>query len=154
VRFLTLCFNLLHLAERPTHQGFEGDGGGRERVHGSRHGKDFKSWSVKGLNSQGTDTMKIESSSNDALAILQPNAVRATNNIGAVQPTSAAYASSSTVSLSSMSTLRTANASDIDTAKVASIKAALRDGSYKIDSGKIAGGMLSTARDMLQTRTL
>ena len=58
------------------------------------------------------------------------------------------------MSLSPLSTdLRASNASDIDTAKVESIKAAIRDGSLKIDSGKIADGMLSTARDLLQTRT-
>lgn len=51
-----------------------------------------------------------------------------------------------------MSALRASSISDIDTAKVESIKAALRDGSYTIDSGRIADGMLSTARDLLQTR--
>jgi len=49
--------------------------------------------------------------------------------------------------------LRTSGSSDIDTAKVASIKAALNDGSYKVDSGKIADGMLSSARELIQTNT-
>jgi negative regulator of flagellin synthesis FlgM len=33
------------------------------------------------------------------------------------------------------------------------MKAALRDGSYSIDSGKIADGLLGNARDLLQTKT-
>ncbi|KMY86067.1 Negative regulator of flagellin synthesis [Candidatus Paraburkholderia calva] len=98
--------------------------------------------------------MKIDSTTN-TLATLQNRAPRATNNSdakGAVQQVSAAGAQNSTVNLSSMSALRTSGGSDIDTAKVESIRAALRDGSY-IDSDKIADGMLSTARDLLQTRT-
>jgi negative regulator of flagellin synthesis FlgM len=102
--------------------------------------------------------MKIDST-NNTLAALQNGAQRATTSsdakaaVGAVQQVSATGAQNSTVNLSSMSALRTSSSDDIDTAKVASIKAALRDGSYKIDSGKIADGMLSTARDLLQTRT-
>ncbi|SAK78894.1 putative anti-sigma-28 factor FlgM [Caballeronia fortuita] len=92
--------------------------------------------------------MKIETSSNNAVTILQPAAVRA---IGGQQG-GAASASSSTVNLSPMSTLRVSNESDIDTAKVASIKATLADGSYRPDSARIADGMLSAARDMLGAR--
>jgi len=99
--------------------------------------------------------MKIESSNNSTLVNLQPGAARtgaadAQDAVGAVQNTGAANASSSTVSLS---TLDAANGPDIDTALVESIKAALRDGTYTIDSGKIADGMISTARDLQQTRT-
>ncbi|SAK51431.1 anti-sigma-28 factor FlgM [Caballeronia temeraria] len=103
--------------------------------------------------------MKIESSNDNALATLQPSAVRAAsssdapNAVDGIRETGGVHADSSTVSLSSMSALRSADASDIDMAKVESIKAALRDGSYTIDSGKIADGMLSSARDMLQART-
>ncbi|MDR5748603.1 flagellar biosynthesis anti-sigma factor FlgM [Caballeronia sp. LZ029] len=99
--------------------------------------------------------MKIESS-NYTVATVQSDTQRATNNgdaKAAVQPVSAAGAQNSTVSLSSMSALGESSGSDIDTAKVESIKAALRDGSYKIDSGNIADGMLSTARDLLQARS-
>lgn len=95
--------------------------------------------------------MKIESN-NSTLATLQSSTVRATDAVeasGAIDAVQKTGAISSTVSLSSMSTLRSASVSDIDTAKVASIKAALRDGTYKIDSSKIADGMLSTVRDML-----
>ncbi|MFL9933729.1 flagellar biosynthesis anti-sigma factor FlgM [Paraburkholderia sp. RL18-103-BIB-C] len=102
--------------------------------------------------------MKIESSYY-RLAALQNGAQRATNNSdakGAVESTqqvSAAGAQNSTMNLSSMSAPRTSSDSDIDTAKVESIKATLRDGSYTIDSGKIADGVLNTARDLLQTTT-
>lgn len=102
--------------------------------------------------------MKIELS-NSTLVPLVSGAQRATNSsavndvVGAVQPVGAAGAHSATVSLSSMSAVRAASGSDIDTAKVESIKAALRDGSYKIDSGKIADGMLSSARELLKART-
>ncbi|WP_144147435.1 flagellar biosynthesis anti-sigma factor FlgM [Paraburkholderia sp. BCC1884] len=100
--------------------------------------------------------MKIESS-NYPLAAPQNGARGAANNsdaegaVESVPRASAVDAQNSTVNLSSMSALRTPSESDIDTAKVESIKAALRDGSYKIDSGKIADGMLSTARDLLQS---
>ena len=101
--------------------------------------------------------MKIESS-NYSLATPQNGAQRTTNNgdtngaVESVQQAGAAGAQNSTVNLSSMSALRTSSDSDIDTAKVESIKAALRDGTYQIDSGKIADGMLNTARDLLQTK--
>ena len=48
------------------------------------------------------------------------------------------------------SALRASTATDIDIDKVASIKAALRDGSYNIDSSNIADGMLGMARDLLR----
>lgn len=102
--------------------------------------------------------MKIESG-NYPLAAPQSGARGATVNndtegaVESVQPVSAADAQHSTVSLSSMSAVHTPGDSDIDTAKVESIKAALRDGSYTIDSGKIADGMLSHARDLLQKTT-
>jgi negative regulator of flagellin synthesis FlgM len=102
--------------------------------------------------------MKIDSSNNNALAGLQ-GLQRASNSTdaksaGNAQQSSANGTKNSTVSLSALSSdLRTSNGSDIDTAKVDSIKAALRDGSYTIDSSKIADGMLSNARDLLQPRT-
>jgi negative regulator of flagellin synthesis FlgM len=101
--------------------------------------------------------VKIESNSNTTLAGLQDNLQRASNDAkGAVQQaqTGASPAKNSTVSLSSVSSdLRASSSSDIDTAKVESIKAAIRDGSLKMDTSKIADGILSTARDLLQTRT-
>jgi negative regulator of flagellin synthesis FlgM len=100
--------------------------------------------------------MKIESTSSTPLASLQQGAPRASQNdakeaIGTVQQTGSAK--NSTVSLSPLASDLHANGSDIDTAKVDSIKAAIRDGSLSIDTSKIADGILSTARDLLQTRT-
>lgn len=101
--------------------------------------------------------MKIEPGSRTS-AILQDSPQRpashgdAKDAAGAVQEGNDTDGQRSTVILSSMSAVRASSGSDIDTAKVESIKAALRDGSYKIDSGRIADGMLSTARDLLQTR--
>ncbi|BBU28751.1 flagellar biosynthesis protein FlgM [Burkholderia sp. THE68] len=105
------------------------------------------------------DIVKIETNSNTTLAGLQDNLQRASQNdakgaTGAAQQSGANPAKNSTVSLSPLaSDLRASNGSDIDTAKVESIKAAIRDGSLKMDTSKIADGILSTARDLLQTRT-
>ena len=105
------------------------------------------------------DIVKIESNSNTTLAGLQDNLQRPSQNdakgaASTVQSSGANPAANSTVSLSSLSSdLRAANGSDIDTAKVESIKAAIRDGSLTMDPGKIADGILSTARELLQTRT-
>jgi negative regulator of flagellin synthesis FlgM len=102
--------------------------------------------------------MKIESSSYP-LGAPQNRAQGVTNTVDAegvvepVQRVSAGNAQNSAVNLSSISALRPAGDSDIDTAKVESIKAALRDGSYKIDSSKIADGMLGNARELLQPKT-
>ncbi|WP_345816241.1 flagellar biosynthesis anti-sigma factor FlgM [Paraburkholderia sp. PREW-6R] len=70
-------------------------------------------------------------------------------SVESVQQVGAASAQNSTVNLSSMSTLRSSSDSDIDTAKVESIKAALRNGTYSIDSSKIADGMLNSASELL-----
>ncbi|MGF6805232.1 negative regulator of flagellin synthesis FlgM [Paraburkholderia sp. Clong3] len=102
--------------------------------------------------------MKIESS-NYPLAASQNGPPRAMINsdakdaVESAHQVSAAGAQNSTVNLSSVFAMHTSSDSDSDTAKVESIKGALRDGSYKVDSGKIADGMLSTARDLLQTTT-
>ena len=100
--------------------------------------------------------MKINSS--NVPAALQTNEMRVAakskvQSAGAVQQASAADATSSTVSLSSSSNLSAMGASDIDTSKVESIKAALRDGTYRIDSGNIAGGMLSSASELIKTQS-
>ncbi|SAK42852.1 anti-sigma-28 factor FlgM [Caballeronia hypogeia] len=105
------------------------------------------------------DIVKIESNSNTTLASLQDNLPRASQSdakaaASTTQQSGASPAQNSTVNLSSLSSdLRASNGSDIDTAKVDSIKAAIRDGSLKMDTSKIADGILNTARDLLQTRT-
>ena len=114
----------------------------------------------KGITSSGKTIVKIDSSNTSQIAALQEAAqqraaqadAQATSTTGGT--TSTTGGSNSTVSLSALSTdLRTSGSSDIDTAKVASIKAALNDGSYKVDSGKIADGMLSSTRELMQTNT-
>jgi negative regulator of flagellin synthesis FlgM len=105
------------------------------------------------------DIVKIESKSNTTLASLQDGSQRASQSDAKTAATTAPANgvkadTASPVSLSTLSSdLRASNGSDIDTAKVESIKAAIRDGSLKIDTSKIADGILSTARDLLQTRT-
>ena len=114
----------------------------------------------KRITSSGKTIVKIDSSNTSQIAALQEAAQQRAAQADA-QPTSttggttsSTGGSNSTVSLSALSTdLRTTGSSDIDTAKVASIKAALNDGSYKVDSGKIADGMLSSARELMQTNT-
>lgn len=101
--------------------------------------------------------MKIESSSYAPTA-LQTSVQRAATTdasgpVGAVQKVGAVSSPSSDVNLSSLSALHTSSDSDIDVAKVESIKAALREGTYHIDSSGLADGMLNNARDLLQTRT-
>ena len=114
----------------------------------------------KGITSSGKTIVKIDSSNTSQIVALQEAAqqratqadAQATSTTGGT--TSSTGGSNSTVSLSALSTdLRTSGSADIDTAKVASIKAALNDGSYKVDSGKIADGMLSSARELMQTNT-
>ena len=114
----------------------------------------------KRITSSGKTIVKIDSSNTSQIAALQEAAqqrtaqadAQATSTTGGT--TSSTGGSNSTVSLSALSKdLRTSGTSDIDTAKVASIKAALNDGSYKVDSGKIADGMLSSARELMQTKT-
>jgi len=70
---------------------------------------------------------------------------------GSVQQSEAVAADSSAVILSSSSVLRPSSAMDTDTDKVAAIKAALHDGSYGINSGSIADGMLGMARELMRT---
>jgi len=48
--------------------------------------------------------------------------------------------------------IASSDASDIDTAHVESIKQAIKNGTLQIDSGKIADGVLQTARDLLKNQ--
>ncbi|VXC12713.1 Anti-sigma-28 factor, FlgM family (fragment) [Burkholderia sp. 8Y] len=93
--------------------------------------------------SNGTDTMR------------QINVRRATTNntdetAGSVRKAGAVAMGSSAVNLSSVAGVA-ASLSDMDTAKVQSIKAALQRGTYTVDSAAVANGMLRTARDFLAT---
>jgi negative regulator of flagellin synthesis FlgM len=115
----------------------------------------------KGITSSGKTIVKIDSSNTSQLAALQETAQQraAQADAQAASPTdtpatSTSGGSNSKVSLSALSTdLRTSSSADIDTAKVASIKASIQDGSYRVDSGKVADGMLSSVRDVMKTQS-
>lgn len=51
---------------------------------------------------------------------------------------------------SHLRTLAASGSADIDVAHVESIKQAIKDGTLAIDTGKIADGILETARNLLQ----
>ncbi|EDZ97504.1 anti-sigma-28 factor, FlgM [Burkholderia sp. H160] len=72
-------------------------------------------------------------------------------------PAASSASGDANVSLSGLSqnlrSLAASGSADIDTAHVASIKQAIKDGTLKIDSGRIADGALQTARDLLQNKT-
>ncbi len=100
--------------------------------------------------------MKIDSNSTTQIAAINQAAQRAVQSDAQQPETSvtAAGSNNSTVSLSAVSSgLRTSSAADVDTAKVASIKASIANGSYKIDSGAVADGVLTSAKDLMQTKT-
>ena len=85
-------------------------------------------------------------------------AASATQGTASTPAPSASGASGDTsVSLSGLSqhllSLAASGSADIDTAHVESIKQAIKDGTLQIDSGKIADGVLQTARDLLQNKT-
>jgi len=79
------------------------------------------------------------------------NAASASAGASADAPASGGDATVSLSSLSSqMRTLAASGSADIDTAHVASIKAAISNGTLQIDAGKIADGVLETARSLLK----
>ncbi|WP_246798063.1 flagellar biosynthesis anti-sigma factor FlgM [Burkholderia perseverans] len=73
----------------------------------------------------------------------------------AAQAESAPAGGDANVNLSSVSTnlrsLAASGSADIDTAKVQSIRDAIKNGSLTIDTGKIADGVLQTASELLRT---
>jgi negative regulator of flagellin synthesis FlgM len=158
---------LLQFLAKLIQQGRAGDGADWRGVSAAGRLKFLRGAADKRITSSGKTIVKIDSSSTSQtsqIAALQEAAQQRTAQADAQAPsttggttssTGGAGSSNSTVSLSALSTdLRTSGpSSDIDTAKVASIKAALNDGSYKVDSGKIADGMLSSARELMQTKT-
>ena len=98
--------------------------------------------------------MKVDSSSNSNLAPLKGGVQRAQQaNTGAAGSTGAG-GSDADVSLSALAAhvrgLAVSGSADIDTAHVESIKQAIRNGTLTIDPGKIADGVLETARSLLQ----
>jgi negative regulator of flagellin synthesis FlgM len=117
----------------------------------------------KRITSSGKTIVKIDSSNTSQIAALQEAAQQRAAQADSQTPgtasgtqatTNISSGSNSTVSLSALSTdLRTSSSADIDTAKVAAIKASIADGSYKADSGKIADGILSSASELLKTQS-
>jgi negative regulator of flagellin synthesis FlgM len=112
--------------------------------------------------------VKVDSTTNSNLPTLkdalsrsqQSDAASAAGTAQTASTTTAATASGSgdaSVSLSGLSqhlrSLAASGSADIDTAHVESIKQAIKDGMLQIDSGKIADGVLQTARDLLQNKT-
>ncbi|SEK13614.1 flagellar biosynthesis anti-sigma factor FlgM [Paraburkholderia diazotrophica] len=108
--------------------------------------------------------MKVDSTTQSGLQTLKDGLQRTQQgDTAATGGASTATSSASTatgasgdanVNLSGLSShlqsLASAGASDIDTAHVESIKQAIKDGTLTIDSGKIADGVLATARELLQ----
>jgi negative regulator of flagellin synthesis FlgM len=114
--------------------------------------------------------VKIDSTTSNGTLPLQDSAARtqqsdaaSSTNTGAASASGAsgatAQASSGStgddanVSLSALSSslrsLAASGSADIDTAQVESIKSAIRNGTLQIDTGKIADGVLETARNLL-----
>jgi negative regulator of flagellin synthesis FlgM len=112
--------------------------------------------------------VKVDSTTNSNLPTLKDALSRsqqseaATANTDAqspstASPTTTSGAGDASVSLSGLSqhlrSLAASGSADIDTAHVESIKQAIKDGSLQMDSGKIADGVLNTARELLQSKT-
>ncbi|RKT25430.1 FlgM family anti-sigma-28 factor [Paraburkholderia sp. RAU2J] len=112
--------------------------------------------------------MKVDSTTNSNLPTLKDALSRSqqsdgTPAAGTAQAASTAAATTASgsgdasVSLSGLSqhlrSLAASGSADIDTAHVESIKQAIKGGTLQIDSGKIADGVLQTARDLLQNKT-
>ncbi len=107
--------------------------------------------------------MKVASTAPSSSRSLQDGVGRAqqgdaasTANLGAASSAAIAGGQSgdASVSLSGLSSqmrsLAASGTADIDTAHVESIKAAIRNGTLQIDTGKIADGVLETARSLIK----
>ncbi|MBN3767102.1 flagellar biosynthesis anti-sigma factor FlgM [Burkholderia sp. Ac-20365] len=107
--------------------------------------------------------MKVDSTTHSSLQTLKDGLQRtqqgdaATTGGAGTATTTATSSGAANVNLSGLSShlqsLASAGSSDIDTAHVESIKQAIKNGSLTIDSGKIADGVLATARDLLQKKS-
>lgn len=107
--------------------------------------------------------MKIASTPSSSVQSAPAGTTRAQQGGSAAESGGAASASTAdapasggdaSVSLSSLSShlrsLAASGAADIDVSHVESIKNAIRNGTLQIDTGKIADGVLATARSLLQ----
>jgi negative regulator of flagellin synthesis FlgM len=119
----------------------------------------FKSFRTPIVKVDSTTTSSLQTLK-DGLQRTQQNDAASTGGTGATTSSAAGAsgaAGDANVNLSGLSsklqTLASAGSSDIDTSHVESIKAAIRNGTLPIDSGKIADGVLATARDLLQKKS-
>ncbi|TAL96116.1 MAG: flagellar biosynthesis anti-sigma factor FlgM [Paraburkholderia sp.] len=113
--------------------------------------------------------MKVDSTSSSGLSTLKDAAQRtqqggdaapASASTGATAAAGSAAGSASgdaSVSLSGLAahlhSLAASGSADIDTANIESIRQGIKDGTLKIDTGKIADGVLETARNLLQQKS-
>lgn len=102
--------------------------------------------------------MKIDDSIKKTTPLGSGSAGQATS--AGKAPSKAAETVSSTpsvnVNLSSQSQTLSENMSDstvFDTKKVEEIKAAIADGQFKVDTGKVADSLIETVQNLLQRRT-
>jgi negative regulator of flagellin synthesis FlgM len=100
--------------------------------------------------------MKIQALNDPAVAAASLAATKAerggaSSGTGATEAAGAASGAGATVTVSgAVRTLTVASAgTGIDEAKVATVKAAIAGGTFKVDSGAIADKMLSNAQEML-----
>lgn len=114
--------------------------------------------------------MKVDSTNRNGARSLQTGVTRTqqgesaspasaggTSSGAAAQGASGGSNSDANVSLSGLSSslrsLAASGAADIDVSHVESIKDAIRNGTLQIDTGKIADGVLETARNLLSAQT-
>lgn len=91
------------------------------------------------------------------LPVLTPEAAEAPTGTDAARRKAAndgarAAAGSTQVEFSSVSTLLSDGASDVDMAKVQAIREAIRNGELAINAGRIADGLIESTRDLLGRR--
>lgn len=101
-----------------------------------------------------TPTSRVRSTQAGVAHAQQGGSAAATNSASASSADASTSAGDASVSLSSLSSqlrsLAASGSADIDTAHVESIKDAIRNGTLQIDAGKIADGVLDTARSLLK----
>lgn len=103
-----------------------------------------------------TTSSNLSSPKSGVQGTRQGDATPATNQGASGAPASGGShsAGDANVNLSALSSqlraLAASGAADIDVAQVESIKQAIKDGTLRIDTGKIADGVLETARSLLK----
>lgn len=70
----------------------------------------------------------------------------------AAKPTQDAYAVVEKLTIAPAASSQGASAVTFDTKKVEALKAAIADGTFKVNTGKIADGLLASVKDFLNTK--